>query len=210
MDDLTAGGPASTLLKETADTSSRRRWGLFFISMSPVIALLALLTWGLIQSGGKPGGLLVNESLGKVAISASKAPAFEVATLSGGPVLTNEAVRGKVTFIDFWSSWCPPCRAEAADVAAVYHEYEGRPVEFLGVAIWDEPRGALAHIERFGITYPNGLDDHGQLAVSFGVKGVPEKYFLGPDGRIIHKFTGPISRAKLREILDELLNEFEL
>ncbi len=196
--------------RSTAGSSARRRWVLFTISMTPIIALLSLLTWGLIESGGVPGGLSVNEDPGEIAINASRAPAFDVATLHDGPVITNEAVMGKVTFIDFWSSWCPPCRAEAADVAAVYREYEDRPVEFLGVAIWDQARDVLGHIERFDVTYPNGLDDTGELAVSFGVRGVPEKYFIGPDGRIVRKFTGPISREALRGILDELLDEFDL
>ena len=188
-------------------TSARRRWVLFTISMTPVVALLALLTWGLVQSGGNPGGLQVNDRPGEVAIGEREAPPFEVATLNGGPVLTNDALRGKVVMVDFWSSWCPPCRAEASDVAAVYLEYEGLPVEFLGIAIWDQVRGTLAHIERFGITYPNATDDRGAVAVSFGVVGIPEKFFLGPDGRIVRKFTGPISQDRLREILDELLAE---
>lgn len=81
---------------------------------------------------------------------------------------------------------------------------------FLGVAIWDGTRDVLAHIERYDVTYPNGLDDTGELAVSFGVTGVPEKYFLGPDGTIVRKFTGPISREKLREILDGILAEYDL
>lgn len=194
----------------TSETSARRRWVLFSIAMVPVAALLGLMTWGLIQSGGNPGGLLVNENPGEVAVEARQAPDLAVATLDGGPLVTNASLEGKVAFIDFWSSWCPPCRAEARGIAEVYPEYEGRPVAFLGVAIWDGTRDVLAHIERYDVTYPNGLDDTGELAVSFGVTGVPEKYFLGPDGTIVRKFTGPISREKLREILDGILAEYDL
>jgi cytochrome c biogenesis protein CcmG/thiol:disulfide interchange protein DsbE len=201
---LSAGGTRAD------KTSARRRWVLFLIAMIPLAALLGLMLWGLVRSGGNPGGLLVNENPGEIAIETGAAPALELATLDGGPVISNASLRGKVAFVDFWSSWCPPCRAEAKGIAEVYLEYEGEGVEFLGVAIWDGTRDVLAHIERYGVTYPNGLDDRGELAVSFGVRGVPEKYFLAPDGTIIRKFTGPISREHLREILDELLAAYDL
>ena len=192
------------------EASARRRWVLFLIAMIPVTALLGLMVWGLVRSGGNPGGLAVNEDPGEIEVEARQAPAFSVATLGGGPVLTNDALRGRVVMIDFWSSWCPPCRAEARGLGSVHREYEGMPVEFLGMAIWDQTRGTLAYIEEFAIGYPNGVDADGTMAVSFGVVGIPEKFFLSPDGTIVRKFTGPISEEKLREILDELIAEYGL
>ena len=203
--DLTAGAGLGAAVTQASANERRRRVALYLLSISPLLALVALLGWGLARSGGNPGGLLVNSAPGEIAVETRQAPAFSVATLDGGPLLDNEALRGKVVFLDFWSSWCPPCRAEAADLAAVYHEYEGRPVEFLGMAIWDDPGDVLRHLGRFDVTYPNALDEQGQIAVSFGVRGVPEKFFIDPDGLLVMKFTGPISPERLRQALDELL-----
>ena len=182
-----------------------RRWLLFALAMLPVAALVLLLTWGLLRTGGNPGGLAVNESPGEEPIAPSVAPAFEVATLRGGPVLTNEDLLGKYVLIDFWSSWCPPCRSEAAGLAEVYREYATEDVEFLGIAIWDQARDVLAHIDRYRVHYPNALDDRGEMAIDFGVRGVPEKYFIDPQGIIVRQFNGPLSPEQLREVLDELL-----
>lgn len=178
---------------------------LFCLAMAPVAALVGLLAWAAVQSGGNPGGLGVNATLGEEAASGRLAPAFAATTLDGGRVYDNAALHGEYALIDFWSSWCPPCRAEAPDLAAVYEEYEDAPVEFLGVAIWDRTRDVLAHVERYGVGYPNAMDEDGDMVVAFGVRGIPEKYILDREGRIVRKLTGPVSRERLREILDELL-----
>lgn len=178
---------------------------LFCLAMAPVAALVGLLAWAAVQSGGNPGGLGVNATPGEEAASGRRAPAFAITTLDGGRVYDNAALRGEYALIDFWSSWCPPCRAEAPDLAAVYEEYEDAPVEFLGVAIWDQTRDVLAHVERYGVGYPNAMDADGDMVVAFGVRGIPEKYILDREGRIVRKLTGPISRERLREILDDLL-----
>ena len=185
--------------------SGRRRLALFCLAMAPVAALVGLLAWAAVQSGGNPGGLGVNSAPGEEPASGRRAPDFAVTTLDGGRVYDNEALHGEYALIDFWSSWCPPCRAEAPDLAAVYEEYEDAPVEFLGVAIWDQTRDVLAHVERYRVSYPNAMDADGDMVVAFGVRGIPEKYILDREGKIVRKLTGPVSRERLREILDELL-----
>ena len=92
-------------------------------------------------------------------------------------------------------------------LAQVYLEYEGRPVEFVGVDIWDEPSAAREHIDRYGVTYPNGIDANGIISIDYGVTGLPEKFFISPEGRIVKKFVGPMSPSNLRDILNEMLGE---
>ena len=107
--------------------------------------------------------------------------------------------------VDFWASWCQPCRQEAQNLAQVYSEYLEKPVEFIGVDIWDDPVSAQRYLEEFQVPYPNGIDSAGSIAIAYGVRGIPEKFFIGPDGTIAKKFVGPIKSADLREVLDDLL-----
>ncbi len=71
--------------------------------------------------------------------------------------------------------------------------------------IWDSEEGAKEFIARYGVTYPNGLDAKGKIAIDYGVTGLPEKYFISRDDVLLKKFIGPMDQQKLREVLDDLL-----
>ena len=182
---------------------SRRNW-LLLGTTAPVLALLALLTWAVVQSGGNPGSLGVNQEFGQVRLSPQVAKDFSLTTLDGVNI-DLAGLRGKVVMVDFWASWCAPCRYEAPDLAQVYLDYADRAVEFIGVDIWDQRQGAIDHVNRYQITYPNGVDDKGTIAISYGVRGIPEKFFIDQDGLIMKKFVGPVDADTLRRTLDELL-----
>ncbi len=182
----------------------RRRVILLLAALVPVAALLGLMVWALAQSGGNPGGLLVRNVFGEVAITERPAPPF-ILPLLDGSALEMSSLRGKWVMVDFWSSWCPPCIEEAPVLAATYRQYAGRGVEFVGVAIWDEEGAIRGFVQRYGISYPNGLDAKGKIAIDYGVRGIPEKFFIDPDGRLVRKFVGPVTQEKIRAILDELL-----
>ena len=193
---------------QTSDPQSgwtRKRLALFLLSLSPFIALLALLAWGQVRSGGNPGNLLEHNQSGEIDVAQRQAPPFEGVDLVSGQRVDNAAVDGKIVMVDFWSSWCVACRAEARQLAEVYLEYADEPVEFVGLAIWDEVGDTLRYIDRYGVTYPNIIDERGTTAVTYGVRGVPEKFFLDTDGTILRKVNGPLSKEQLREIIDSLL-----
>lgn len=157
------------------------------------------------KSGGNPGGFGVNAEFGQVEVSADQADDFSLKLMAGG-TLTLSELRGKAVMVDFWSSWCPPCRREAPVLAEVYLEYEGLPVEFVGVDIWDVPSAAQGHIDRYNVPYPNGIDADGIIVINYGVTGLPEKFFISPEGTIVKKFVGPMSPSKLRGILNDMLD----
>ncbi len=176
----------------------------------PVLAFIALLSWASFKSGGNPGGLGVNDDFGQVSIEDDGARDFTLELLNGplpDDTISLSELKGKVVLLDFWASWCGPCQQEAATLTQVYQEYRGKNVEFIGIDIWDGRLDALGHIERFGVVYPNGIDSKGVIAIDYGVAGIPEKIFLGPDGRVVKKFVGPITAPALRSVLDELLSE---
>ena len=183
---------------------SRRGW-ILLASGLPVLALFALLAWASMKSGGNPGGFGVNAEFGQVEVSADQADDFSLKLMAGGTLPLSE-LRGKAVMVDFWSSWCPPCRREAPVLAEVYLEYEGLPVEFVGVDIWDVPSAAQEHIDRYNVPYPNGIDADGIIVINYGVTGLPEKFFISPEGTIVKKFVGPMSPSRLRGILNDMLD----
>ena len=182
---------------------SRRGW-LLLGAAAPVRAFLALLTWAVVHAGCIPGSVGVYQEVGEVQLSPQAAKEFSLTTLDGDTI-DLASLRGKVVMVDFWASWCAPCRFEAPDLVEVYLEYADRDVEFIGVDIWDQRQGAIDHIERYQVTYPNGVDDEGAIAISYGVRGIPEKLFIGRDGMIVKKFVGPVDADTLRRTLNELL-----
>ena len=183
----------------------KRGWTLLGTAL-PVLGLLALLTWASVKSGGVPGGFGVNTELGQVDVLSEAPRDFSLETLDGGPVVLS-GLRGNVVMLDFWSSWCPPCRAEAPVLSQVYDEYDGKPVEFIGISIWDREDDVLSHVDEYNVPYPNGIDGDGQIAIDYGVTGIPEKFFIDRNGRIVKRFVGPMNAGRLRSILDELLAE---
>lgn len=190
--------------------SNRRSW-ILVLSIIPALALFALMGWGLARSGGNPGGLSVNSKLGEVPVI--NGPAFSFAAISlDGTEIDLLALRGKVVMIDFWSSWCPPCRAESPVLSQVYQEYKdkGEPIEFIGIAIWDRDEDIRRFVDEFNLKYPIAVDPKGRIAIGYGVAGIPEKFFIDSSGTLKKKLIGPMNAGALRSVLDEMLADAEL
>lgn len=168
----------------------------------PVLLLVALLTWGAITTGGEQGRPGVNNVLGDAPITTDRFPEFQVTTTNGETLRLSD-LRGKYVMIDFWSSWCPPCRAEAPVLVEAYEKWSERGVEFVGISIWDNERAVVPFMESRGITYPVAIDD-GTLTVEFGVQGIPEKFLLDRNGEIVRKVIGPNTQRSLDDILADL------
>jgi cytochrome c biogenesis protein CcmG, thiol:disulfide interchange protein DsbE len=133
-------------------------------------------------------------------------PGFTLQSFDGQIIHTAD-LAGKVVVINFWASWCKPCEQEAAELEQAWKTYEpGGEVVFLGVDYVDTEPQALAYIEKFAITYPNGPDLRTSISQLFRIKGVPETYFIGRDGKLAHAQIGPFnSLAEITAIVDGLL-----
>lgn len=114
-------------------------------------------------------------------------------------------LQGNVVLLNFWASWCAPCRQEAATLESVSRAYADQGVVFLGIAWSDTDSKAYEYMAEFDITYPNAPDLSLAAEDLYRFTSVPETYVIGRDGTITAFHIGPISDAQLRTLLDEAL-----
>jgi len=163
------------------------------IAFAVVIGVIALFAVGIQMRGVKP-------------VEQGVAPQLTIPTFRHGDFSLADQ-RGKVVVVNFWASWCIPCRQEAAMLERVYEKYKDRGVVFIGVDYVDTDTKALEFIDEFKITYPNGPDIGTEAAQKFHIKGVPETYFVGKDGLLYGNYIGPFgSELTLTSKIEELLN----
>lgn len=128
-------------------------------------------------------------------------PRFALPALDGTRI-DDTALRGHVTVVNVWASWCPPCRSEAPVLREVARDTEADGVRFLGVLYQDQEAPARAFAERVGMTFPT-LVDGGGLARDLGVRAVPTTFVVDAEGRIRARHFGPITEAQLRVLIED-------
>jgi cytochrome c biogenesis protein CcmG, thiol:disulfide interchange protein DsbE len=145
-----------------------------------------------------------------------EAPLFALAAMESGEsragerIVRPEDLRGEVVVLNFWASWCLACRSEHPSLSRVASRYEGQGVHFYGVLFNDTPASGARYIRMMGgQTYPTLLDPGTRTAIDYGVSGVPETFFIGPDGVVAHKQIGPVHDGLLVEWIERLLNPGE-
>ncbi len=158
-----------------------------------VFGLLTLFGWKLVQ---------VNSSQ----VESGTAPNFTITSFDGETITLSE-LRGQVVIINFWASWCPPCREEAAYLEATWRKYQDQGVVFIGVDYADTEKEALAYLEEFDITYFNGPDIGTRISHDYRMDGVPETYYVAKNGELRGVKIGPLAPPELDEKIEELLAE---
>ena len=131
-------------------------------------------------------------------------------TLLDGAKYSSSALHGQVSVINFWGSWCAPCRVETPEFQQVYSEDGGRGVEFLGVNVKDDRQLANAFVTSKGITYPSLYDPRGEVALAFRdypANAIPSTIVLDREYRVAAVYTAPVSQQDLRKVLDSVVRE---
>jgi cytochrome c biogenesis protein CcmG, thiol:disulfide interchange protein DsbE len=131
------------------------------------------------------------------------APDFELKLYSGETVSLSDFKGDKPVVVNFWASWCPPCRAEAPALAKAAAMFDD-DVVFLGITVNDSEANAEAFMEEFGITYGNGPDES-NIAGAYRITGIPETFWIDKQGRIVAHWIGAIDEDRLVEQTRKLL-----
>lgn len=135
-------------------------------------------------------------------------PALNLELLAEEGSLDLTDLRGEVLVVNFWASWCFPCRGEHPALTAVASDYEDLGVRMVGVVYQDQPTQAMGFLDELGWggdNYDYLLDPGSRAAVEFGVFGVPETYFVDAEGIIVGKIQGEVTSAAVRTALDQIL-----
>jgi cytochrome c biogenesis protein CcmG/thiol:disulfide interchange protein DsbE len=154
------------------------------LALGAVVGLLALLVWRITHQPHpvKLGG---------------PAPSFSLDRLDGNGKIELAALRGKAVVLNFWASWCGPCKTESQALQKAYLEYRDKGVVVLGVDYHDVVSDARGFVAKRGLTYPIVRDRTGLVSDRYALTGVPETFFVNREGRLVgYHIEGPIDQGE--------------
>jgi thiol-disulfide isomerase/thioredoxin len=163
--------------------------------------VLAMVTTISACSGGGSGSAA--DGLGAKSVSLP-APALAGDTVQGGSAVLAD-LRGSVVVVNFWATWCTPCRNEQPELVQLANDYHDRGVKFLGVFERDDTAKARAWVKEFHVPYPSIVDKPGAWADDFAFFGLPDTYVIDRSGTIRWTIFGQTDSAQLKQLIDRVL-----
>lgn len=139
----------------------------------------------------------------------ASAPEFS-GTLLGGAAWDSAELAGDVAVLNFWGSWCAPCRVETPEFQEVFTEVQDDGVQFLGLNVKDQEQFAQAFVDNVGVTFPSLFDPAGEVALAFRdypATAIPSTIVLDREGRVAAVYTGAVSQEDLRSVLERVTGE---
>lgn len=133
-------------------------------------------------------------------------PDFTLSTIEGKKLSLSD-FRGKIVFLNFWASWCTPCREEMPSMEKLYQEFKNNNFVVLAVNVKDRKRDAASFVKEIKISYPVALDPDGQVGLLYGAWGLPTTYLIGPQGEGLARAWGPANwhGPAARKLIKELV-----
>ncbi|MCY4466136.1 MAG: TlpA disulfide reductase family protein [Chloroflexi bacterium] len=178
---------------ERATPRIATRWGCPALLLGVIVATFIL------------GAQLAERNRGRPA--SGPAPDFQLQLFSGESVKLSE-LRGQVLLLNFWASWCPPCRAEAPDLQALHEDFARSGLRVIGVNMLESsPAKAQAFIDELGLSYANGEDIEQRVARLYRVEAPPESYLVDRRGQVRKVYIGSISYGMISGVIQSLLAE---
>jgi cytochrome c biogenesis protein CcmG/thiol:disulfide interchange protein DsbE len=170
------------------------------LALGLVAALLALLAWKVVEDETGGGSLVERVERGE----RPPAPTLELDRLHREGTLSLASLRGKAVVLNFWASWCIPCKEEAPLLEQAWRDHRDDGLVVVGVDAQDFRGDARSFVERFGITYPVVHDGRGSTLGRFGVTGFPETFFIDRSGNVVAVEVGPFDESNEKEFEDKI------
>ncbi len=173
-----------------------------------IVVLAFVVNLILSRIGGLGGGLGVSNFRAQAQAENEPAPTFVLPSLHDlTTTISLRSYRGHLLVLNFWASWCNPCRLEARGLERTWEGYRSRGVQFLGINERDNDPAALAYQGEFDITYPSVFDPAGSLADDYSLIGIPATFVIDASGRIRFRFVGYVDERDLQVAVNTVLQE---
>jgi thiol-disulfide isomerase/thioredoxin len=150
-------------------------------------------------------GLQVGAQAPELTIDLGDGSTYQLTDLSGAPI-TLDALRGKVVWLNFWASWCPPCQQETPILRALSDEYRPRGLEIVAISVQEtSPDDVAAYADRYRLRYTIGFDGSGHILRAYRVFALPTQFFLDTNGVIRQIVSGPVDEPGARALIESML-----
>jgi len=177
--------------RSTPPAAGSRAWTKVTWILLPALAFIGLLAFATTRTARAPE-------------PGDPAPGFTAPLLAGDGSVALQDLRGRPVFLNFWASWCIPCRDEAGIIRRAHESY-GDEIHFVGVDIRDARSDALAFADRYGLDHTLVRDEDLDIYWDYGLTGQPESFFIDRDGVVVQHVNGPLTEETLFQYLDVLV-----
>jgi cytochrome c biogenesis protein CcmG, thiol:disulfide interchange protein DsbE len=175
-----------------------RKWGIA-VAVTVVAVVAVVLTVAFASRFGTDPQLAPSPLIGK------PVPDVAVESVPDGTLLRLRDLEGEIVVINFWAPWCLPCRDEHPDLLAVADAFADSGVRVLGIAYQSDLGHVLQYLDELGWGYDIAMDIRSRAAIGFGIRGVPETFFVDRSGEVVAKVTGPVDAAILTATIERIM-----
>lgn len=170
-----------------------------------IIGVAVLAVVGIVLTVAFASRFGSDPSLGPSPLIGRPVPDVTVFEFPDGDPISLPGLAGEIVVINFWAPWCLPCRDEHPDLVAVAEEFGDAGVRVLGIAYQSDEGHITQYLDELGRGYDIATDNRSRAAIGFGIRGVPETFFIDRSGTVVAKVTGPVDRSLLVATIEAII-----